>query len=199
MSWDIYTADGRLIERGSDTTLTVTTYSQSGAILSTRPYSPDEDAQAEQQIIDAARLDDLAARIVALEEWRASLDAANPNTPNTPTWEQLQPPSWWLPGGLLTDADGTVYRNTSGTVLTTPPSRFPGGGAAWIGQFFEVVAGTVPDPEPETHPQWSADATYKVGDLATRGGIIYRCRLAHGPEYQGTWGPPQASVWTPTP
>lgn len=56
-----------------------------------------------------------------------------------------------------------------------------------------------PDPEPE-HPEgyvgpWSKDATYKVGDVVDRNGEYYRCKVAHGPEYQGTWGPPQGSVW----
>ena len=33
------------------------------------------------------------------------------------------------------------------------------------------------------------------GDRCTRGGRLYECLVAHGAEYAGTWGPPQATVW----
>ena len=102
----------------------------------------------------------------------------------------------------MRDVDGTIYRNTSGGVLTTPPSGFPGGGVAWRGNLFVVVTGgTSPDPEPEpdppaTHPARSKDATDKVGDLVTHNGRIRRCLVALGAEYQGTWAPGVAhAVW----
>ena len=34
-----------------------------------------------------------------------------------------------------------------------------------------------------------------AGDVVSRSGRYYRCKVAHGPEYQGTWGPPQGNVW----
>lgn len=42
-------------------------------------------------------------------------------------------------------------------------------------------------------------ATYKVGDRVTRGGVTYRCLVAHGAAYGGTWGPPLPSVWAVVP
>ena len=50
-------------------------------------------------------------------------------------------------------------------------------------------------PPASTYPAWSATATYKPGDRVTRNGRIYECVKAHGPEYQGTWGPPATGVW----
>ena len=149
----------------------------------------------------AARLDDLDERVAALETWRAEQQAADPDRPDAPTWAQLQPPSWWMPGALLTDTDGTVYRNTSHSVLTTPPSGCPGGGLAWRGDLFVVVTED-PDPDPgPTRPAgyvgpWSATAEYAVGNVVDRNGRYYRCDTAHGAAYQGTWGPPAAGVWT---
>lgn len=62
-----------------------------------------------------------------------------------------------------------------------------------------VPAGPQPDPDPQT-PEgyvgpWTAQTTYEVGDVVDRAGRYYRCKVAHGPEYEGTWGPPQESVW----
>ena len=51
-------------------------------------------------------------------------------------------------------------------------------------------------PDDPTVAAWSASARYEVGDRCTRGGRLYECLVAHGAEYTGTWGPPQASVWT---
>ena len=195
MSWASYDESGALIERGDDATRTVTL-----ADGSTRPYTASESAQADAAVAASARLDDLAERVAALETWRAEQQAADPDQPDAPTWGQLQPPDWWLPGALLTDTDGTVYRNVSGTVLTTPPSGFPGGGLAWRGHLFVVIT-TPPDPDPgPTRPAgyvgpWSATAEYTVGDVVDRNGRYYRAKVAHGAAYAGTWGPPLPSVW----
>ena len=51
------------------------------------------------------------------------------------------------------------------------------------------------DPAALAVAAWSATATYAVGDKVTRGGITYRCLVAHGAAYVGTWGPSLASVW----
>ena len=187
-----------MIVSHDDANRTVTTYDASGNIISTRPYTADENATADAALAATARLDDLTERVAALEAWRAEQQAADPDRPDAPTWTQLQPPNWWMPGALLTDTDGTVYRNTSGTVLTTPPSGFPGGGVAWRGHLF-VVVNSDPDPDP-TRPAgyvgpWSADADYKVGNVVDRSGRYYRAKVAHGAAYAGTWGPPLPSVW----
>ena len=55
------------------------------------------------------------------------------------------------------------------------------------------AARTIPDTP--TAAEWSAAASYAVGDLVSRGGIVYRCLIAHGAEYAGTWGPPATGVW----
>lgn len=47
MSWSDFDKNGVLIERGNDTTRTVTTYDESGAVTSTRPYTADENATAD--------------------------------------------------------------------------------------------------------------------------------------------------------
>ena len=50
-------------------------------------------------------------------------------------------------------------------------------------------------PPASTYPAWSASAIYKVGDRVTRNGRVWQCLVAHGAEYQGTWGPPSTGVW----
>lgn len=39
------------------------------------------------------------------------------------------------------------------------------------------------------------DPTILSGDEVTRNGRAYRCLVAHGAAYQGTWGPPTVGVW----
>lgn len=197
MSAHVYGKDGKLVESWDDTTRTYTDHRTGQS----RPYTAEENAATDARAAQAATLTDLEARVAALEAWQASVVGADqpanptPDDPAVPTWGDLVPPHHWLPGTLLRDG-GKVWRNTSGTIITTPPSGFPGNGQPWIGQLFVVVASapTTPPPTPAA-PEWSATAAYKVGDLCTRGGVTYRCLVAHGPEYQGTWGPPQASVW----
>ena len=47
-------------ERGDDTTRTVTTYDAAGAVLTTRPYTPAENAADDAAAAEAATLTDLA-------------------------------------------------------------------------------------------------------------------------------------------
>ena len=49
MSWSDFDKNGMLIERGDDTTHTVTTYDESGAVTSTRPYTAEENAERRRQ------------------------------------------------------------------------------------------------------------------------------------------------------
>lgn len=197
---NVYDQMGRPRELHDPATRTVTTYDETGAVTGSRPYTEAENAAADAAQADAARLDDLTERVAALEAWRAEQQVADPDRPDAPTWAQLQPPNWWMPEALLTDTDGTVYRNTSNTVLTMPPSGFPGGGISWRGDLFVVVTSN-PDPEPEPgRPEgyvgpWSPDADYTVGDVVDRDGRYYRAKVAHGAAYMGTWGPPAAGVW----
>ena len=70
------------VHRHDDTARTVTTYDETGAVTSTRPYTADENAAADAAITDAARLDDHAARIERIE---AHLWPAAPDEPPPPT------------------------------------------------------------------------------------------------------------------
>jgi len=114
------------------------------------------------------------------------------STDGVDTWDDLG--GIWPPGGLVLDA-GTVYRNVSGTVLTTAPTAFPGVPGQWVTLFVPVTIGG----GGSTAPAWSADATYSVGDLVSDGGSTWSCLIAHGPERQGTWEPnaqtAAAGVW----
>ena len=74
-SADVY-PDGRLHEgssngvvrfRADDTTRTVTTYDETGAVTSTRPYTDDENAAADAVLADAVTLTDVLARIARIE------------------------------------------------------------------------------------------------------------------------------------
>lgn len=186
-----------------DDTRTVTTYDETGAVTSTRLYTEAENAEADTaQALAAeqtARLDDLAARVAALEAWRASLAAAEPDAPDAPTWDQLQPPGWWLHNGLLSDG-GKTWRNVSGTVITTPPSGFPDGGAPWVGRLFVEVAGdTDPDPDPEPEPgilAWAVGQQVEEGDKRTHNGRVWTAKLDH--TTHAGWAPSAATyaVWT---
>ena len=148
-------------------------------------------AEAEQN----ARLDDLEERLARIEAklWPADPDP-EPDAPiDAPTWGDYV--GIWPNGQLLSDGD-TTWRNVSGVPLTSPPSAFPGSPGQWTHLFVEVTTAD-PDPEwPQWRGEWSADASYVPGDHVTRGGVVYRCLVAHGPEQQGAWGPPATGVWT---
>lgn len=188
---------GALVEHHSDTTRTVTTYDETGAVTSTRPYTEAENATADAAMADAARLDDLAARVARIEAhlWPADPDS-EPDAPiDAPTWGDYG--GIWPNGQLLSDG-GTTWRNVSGVPLTTPPSGFPGVASQWDHLF---VAVTTADPEPD-EPEgyvgpWSELAHYTVGDIVSHNGRYWKCEIAHGPEQQGQWAPGAAhTVWT---
>lgn len=181
----------------NNTTRTVTTYDETGAVISTRPYTEDENAAADRAVGDSAALTDLTARVAAIEAhlWPADPDP-EPDAPiDAPTWGDYG--GVWPNGKLLSDG-GTVWRNVSGVPLTSPPSGFPGQPNQW-GHLF--VAALAPDPDPDpTAPEWSASASYKVGDRVTHDGQVWECLVAHGAEQQGQWRPGVAhTVWTAVP
>ena len=195
MSTKVY-EDGALVESWDDTTRTYTDHRTGES----RPYTTEENASADQRAEQEARLDDHEARLRRIEAavFPAEPDPTTPDDPTVPTWDDLG--GVWPNQGLLRDGD-KVYRNVSGVPLTTPPSAFPGPSNQWGHLFVEVTAAD-PDPDPEPDPEWpqwrgewSADATYTLGDHVIRDGVVYRCLSAHGPEYQGTWGPPAAGAW----
>ena len=185
--------DGRLVERADDESRTVTTYDDKGKITGTRPYDAAENAAADAQIARAAQLDDIRERVARIEAtlWPPQPDATpSADVPTMATYGGV-----WPTGALLAEG-GKVWRNVSGVPLTTPPSGFPGAASAWARLFVLVppVTTTTTTQAPGI-PVWSATAHYKVGDKVTRDGITYRCLVAHGAAYQGTWGPPNGSVW----
>ncbi len=59
MSWFVYT-DTALIEKGDDTTHTVTTYNAAGSATGTRPYTAAENAAADARATEVAHVADLA-------------------------------------------------------------------------------------------------------------------------------------------
>ena len=190
-----YRTDGTywVSEFRDDTTRTVTTYNEAGAVTSTRPYDAAENAAADDQIARDAQLDDIRERIARIE---ATLWPPQPDTTPSADVPTMATYGGVWPAGALLAEGGKVWRNISGVPLTTPPSGFSGLASAWARLFVLVppVTTTTTTPAPGI-PAWSATADYKVGDKVTRGGITYRCITAHGAAYQGTWGPPNGSVW----
>lgn len=180
--------DGALVRRADDATRTVTTW-PGGA---SRPYTAEENAAADARISQAGMLTDLQARLERIEAhlWPAPPDPATVD--DAPEWSGI-----WPAGGLLRDG-GRAWRNVTTVPLTSRPSEFPGTPEQWTHLFVEVVISTPPDPEPEWpqwRGEWSATADYLVGDHVSRGGFVYRCLVAHGSAYAGTWGPPTPGVW----
>ena len=121
MSWTIH-ASGVIRERGDDTTRTVTTHDETGAITSTRTYTAEEDAAADaaiaaqaataqyeaQQAADRAALDAIATTASAAhtdgEPWQQPTGAHDAYpvgvtvTHGGKTWESLTAFNVWAPG-----------------------------------------------------------------------------------------------------
>lgn len=185
-------------EHHSDTSRTVTTYDETGAVTSTRPYTEAENAAADAELADAATLTDLAARVASIEAhlWPAPDDPTTPDDPTVSDWAALG--GIWPDQGLLREG-GTVWRNVSSVPLTTPPSGFPGQPQQWDHLFVAALTAE-PEPPAPTVPAWSASASYKVGDVVSHDGQVWECKVAHGPEQQGMWRPGVAhTVWTAVP
>ena len=110
-----------------------------------RPWTAEELAANAEQ---AARLDDLAARVARIEAhlWPAPDDPTTPDDPTVADWAGLG--GIWPNEGLLREG-GIIWRNVSGVPLTTPPSGFPGLPGQWAHMFVAVLA---PEPEPDPEP-----------------------------------------------
>ena len=183
--------DGSLRERWDDATRTITTWDAAGTLTSTRPYGAAENAAANKAISAAARLDGIEDRLARIE---AKLWPPQPDTTQSTSVSTLAAYGGVWPAGALLLDGGKTWRNISGVPLTTAPTAFPGDPGKWTHLFVIAPAATQPPAAP-TVAAWSATATYAVGDKVTRGGVTYRCLVAHGAAYAGTWGPPLASVW----
>ena len=152
-----------------------------------RPWTINERSQR-------AQLDNLAERVARIE---AKLWPPQPDTtPSTDVPTLAAYGGVWPAGALLLDG-GKTWRNVTTVPLTTAPSGFPGAPSQWAHLF--VLAAAATQPPVVGVPAWSATADYKIGDKVTRGGVTYRCLVAHGAAYGGTWGPPLPSVWAVVP
>ena len=193
---NVYDQMGRLRELHDPATRTVTTYDATGAMTGTRPYTPRENATADAAIADAARLDSIEDRLARIEAklWPPADPDADPPA-DVPTMADYA--GVWPAGQLLSDG-GKVWRSIATAPLTTPPSGFPGGGVAWIGQLFVEHGGAI-DPEPDPEPgvlAWAVDQQVKVGDQRTHAGRLWSAKIAH--TTHAGWKPSAAAhaVWT---
>ena len=177
-----------MITRHDNTTRTVTTYDESGAVTSSRPYTAAENAAADAQAADSAILTDHETRLRRIEAalWPTPTTPTVPTDPAVKTWAQ-----WGgvVPAGsLLKDTDGKVYRNVAGVPLTTPPSGMPGGPGPWTHLWAVVTisaGGTA----------WATGVAYKVGDTVTYQSKTYKCAQAH--TSQASWTPDAVpALWT---
>lgn len=133
-----------------DASRTITTYDETGAATSTRPYTAEENAAADAAIADAARFDSIEERLARIEAhlWPpVDPDAEVPAT--VPTMADYA--GIWPAGQLLSDG-GKVWLNVTSVPLTTAPSEFPGAPSQWTRLFVEVSGGA--EPEPSEWPAW---------------------------------------------
>ena len=190
---DITDENGTLRLTWDDTTRTVTTYDETGAVVSTRPYTVEENAAADAAVADAVTLTDVLARLARIEAhlWPPVDPGAEPPA-EVPTMADYA--GVWPAGQLLSDG-GKVWRNVAGVPLTTPPSGFPGAPSQWGHLFVEVTAAPEPEPEPGVLA-WAVGQTVTVGDKRTHNGRVWTAKLAHT-THEG-WAPSAAThaVWT---
>ena len=171
MSWQVKRG-GFLIEQGDDTTRTVTTYDESGAVTETRPYTADENAAADGvQAEESAREE----RRIKAERDRAILDATAALMESAhedgAAWVQPTDAHDAYPLGRTVTHGGKTWENI------TPANVWEPGVSGWR----EQVAQGYP---PWVQPTGGHDA-YKVGDRVTFEGSDYESLIA-------------GNVWSPT-
>ena len=188
MSRDTYHG-GRLVERADDTTRAVTTYDETGAVTSTRPYTTEENAAADAAVADAARLDSIEARLARIEAhlWPAPPDPTT--TTGVPTMTTYG--GAWPAGGLLLDG-GKVWRNVTTVPLTTAPSGFPGNPSQWTHLFSEVKIEPDQPPEPDEWPAWEpwdhVRPLYQIGARVTHSGQRWIATVGNNHWTPGVYG-----------
>ena len=180
MSREIY-ANGTVVTRWDDASRTVTDYTADPPGV--RDYTVEENAAADAAGADAARLDSIEARLARIE---AHLWPAPPDPTSTArTWAE-QAGVW--PHGTLLDDGGIIWRNIAGAPLTEPPSRFPGGGAAFGHLFERVTSDTQSDEWPAWQQPTGAHDAYPLGAPVTHNGRHWTSNIAANPYAPGVYG-----------
>ena len=130
---------------------------------------------------DVQRRDTIAQAPAQAEALAATYAAAVAST-DPVAWAVV--PDAIGPGVAVTWTDGNRWRNKSGTWLpkTASPGTYPMGWTQETGL--------------PTASAWSgASVAYKVGDLVTYSGVVYRCLQAH--TSQAGWNPSAVpALWT---
>ena len=120
-------------------------------------------------------------------------DGTPPDTGQASDWPAYRQPTGahdaYPAGRVIRWTDGRLYRAVRSGVARSP-AEYP---ADWTDVTDDLT--DVDPPDTPTAAEWSAAASYAPGDLVSRGGAVYRCLIAHGAEYAGTWGPPATGVW----
>ena len=144
-------------------------------------------ARVEQIAQAPAKAADLAAAFLDAR------DGTQPDTGHPVDWPPYRQPTGahdaYPVGRVIRWTDGRLYRAVRSGVAHSP-AEYP---ADWTDVTDDLTG--VDPPDTPTAAEWSAAASYAVGDLVSRGGAVYRCLIAHGAEYAGTWGPPATGVW----
>ena len=132
----------------------------------------------------------------------AYLDARDGTQPET-TAETLADvaawPAWVQPTGAhdaytlgrIVQHNGTLYRSLHAANVWEPGGE---GVPAGLWETATVTDAGDPPTAPDA-PEWAAGTAYKVGDLVTYGGQVYRCVQAH--TSQTGWDPASVpALWT---
>ena len=173
-----------------DDTTTTTTHDRAVELVdgvptvtwTARPWTATEqDNRAEQ----AARLDDLAARVARIEAhlW-PPVDPDAPLPAAVPTMADYN--GVWPAGQLLSDG-GKVWRNTTSVPLTTAPSEFPGHPSQWTRLFVEVSGGA--EPEPSEWPAWKPWDNQPTSPYAQDAKVSHNGRRWIADVGNNHWGP----------
>lgn len=108
MSAQTYIND-TLREQWDDATRIYTAWDAEGVQESTRPYTEDENSQADEDARQNSHITDLEDRVKAIEDY---LFAVSPPNPDGVPWTA----SDWPPGAVVTHS-GKTYRNDTGSWL----------------------------------------------------------------------------------
>lgn len=89
-----------------------------------------------------------------------------------------------VPPGQSRVFEGRLYENTSGGYLSHSPAEVP---HLWT----DRGPADAVTPDPTEHPEWAADVAYKIDDVLTYDGQVYRVIQAH--TSAAHWLPPEVA------